>query len=293
MQFNKLSLLLFFISLVLAVPADVTMTQYVEKETTVMVRGYVYVTNGQTLTTFYTDNGDLSTATAAPAQITAQPTPVAEDTTVFYFSSEEYMYESVSTFLPTFATGTLDDIDINSYFEQEAAATTTTLEPTSSATKVSSAPSVSATTSVTTDGLSDNASKLLTVHNNKRALHKDTPPLKWSSELETYAQNYANQYDCSGGLVHSGGPYGENLAIGYGIEGAVEAWYDEIKYYDYNNPGFSGSTGHFTQVVWKSSTEVGCGIKNCGSTWGDYVICSYKPAGNVIGEFPENVMPLA
>ena len=39
---------------------------------------------------------------------------------------------------------------------------------------------------------------------------------------------------------------------------ATKAFYDEVKYYDYNNPGFSQRTGHFTQVIeltksWKKS----------------------------------------
>jgi uncharacterized protein YkwD len=130
-------------------------------------------------------------------------------------------------------------------------------------------------------------------HNTKRALHKDTGSLTWSDTLATYAQNYADSYDCSGNLVHSGGPYGENLALGYGTTGSVDAWYNEITSYDYSNPGFSESAGHFTQVVWKGTSEVGCGLKSCGGEWGDYIICSYKAAGNVIGEFADNVMPLA
>lgn len=178
-------------------------------------------------------------------------------------------------------------VDINDPAATAAAAaaplatpTTATLQPT---------PSSSANS---TEGLSDNAILLLVAHNNRRGLHKDTPLLSWSKELETYAQNYADSFDCSGQLTHSGGPYGENLALGYGIEGAVKAWYDEIDQYDYNNQGFSELTGHFTQLIWKDTTEVGCAVKYCGETWGDYVVCSYNPAGNVIGEFNENVLPL-
>ena len=302
MQINKLALLPFFISSVLAVPAVVTVTQHVHKETTVVVRGSVYITNGQTFTTYYTDDGAAPTTTTTTTPKTAA-TPqattvnnvvstVAEGTTVLQPISTTSTYTSVIT---TPSTSTTAGVIVSVSIEQEddtttTAATATTTTPTSTTT-VSSFTSTSSATS-NTDTLSDNASILLSAHNNKRSLHKDTPSLTWSTELETYAQNYADQYDCSGTLVHSGGPYGENLALGYGIEGSVDAWYNEIAYYDYNNPGFSENAGHFTQVVWKSSTEVGCGIKSCGGVWGDYVICSYKPAGNVIGEFAENVMPL-
>ena len=70
-------------------------------------------------------------------------------------------------------------------------------------------------------------------------------------------------------------------------------WYDEIKDYDFNKPGFSMATGHFTQVVWKSSSALGCGIamgaKN-GVNW-VYGVGQYTPPGNVIDNFSENVLP--
>jgi hypothetical protein len=36
-------------------------------------------------------------------------------------------------------------------------------------------------------------------------------------------------------------------------------WYNEVSKYDWGSPGYSGITGHFTQVVWKASTELGFG----------------------------------
>merc|ERR1719454_177569 len=65
----------------------------------------------------------------------------------------------------------------------------------------------------------------------------------------------------------------------------TQAWYDEVKDYNFAAPGFNGATGHFTQVVWKSSTRLGCGIN------GSYVTCHYCPAGNYMGQFPQNVLP--
>jgi glioma pathogenesis-related protein 2 len=79
-------------------------------------------------------------------------------------------------------------------------------------------------------------------------------------------------------------------------EAAVKEWYDEIKDYNYANPGFSSETGHFTQVVWKGSTKLGCGAAQGTATIEGnkynafYVVCQYAPAGNVQGQFPDNVL---
>jgi hypothetical protein len=66
-------------------------------------------------------------------------------------------------------------------------------------------------------------------------------------------------------------------------------WYDEVKDYDFNAARFGMNTGHFTQVVWKGTTELGCGIA-LGRSW-IYGVCHYGPPGNVIGAFRENVLP--
>ncbi|KAH8681832.1 CAP domain-containing protein [Xylariales sp. PMI_506] len=109
----------------------------------------------------------------------------------------------------------------------------------------------------------------------------------WNTTLEDYASGYLNSSSCA--FEHSGGPYGENLAIGYAnATASVEAWGDEGAEYDYGNPGFSEQTGHFTQLVWKATTTVGCGRRLCGKS-GWYLVCEYWPRGNVIGEFASEV----
>lgn len=122
--------------------------------------------------------------------------------------------------------------------------------------------------------------------------------------MTDYAANYAaSNFDCNNvQLVHSGGPYGENLAAGYvgGIE-PTDAWYDEIADYDYSNPGYSDATGHFTQLIWASSVELGCAEVICDNIWRQYTICEYSPRGNIVSTnreitveiFDENVLPLA
>lgn len=91
----------------------------------------------------------------------------------------------------------------------------------------------------------------------------------------------------------SNSPYGENLywtsltpdRINGGV--AVKSWYDEIRLYRYDGK-FTGTTGHFTQVVWKGCTEIGVAVAG-NSRNGTYVVVVYNPPGNVIGHFMENV----
>lgn len=132
------------------------------------------------------------------------------------------------------------------------------------------------------------AKSILDGHNTDRAAHQ-APPLSWDQTVYNYAQAYADKYDCSGQLVHSGGQYGENLAVGFSDgTAALQAWYSEGNNYDYSN---TNQYTHFTQVIWKSTTKLGCAIKDCtAQNWGHYVICSYDPAGNMVGEEAANVL---
>ena len=58
---------------------------------------------------------------------------------------------------------------------------------------------------------------------------------------------------------------------------ATKSWYDELYKpgYNFNNPGWSPGVGHFTQVVWKGTTELGIGVAKVGFqkkeySYGDY-----------------------
>ncbi|KAI1756852.1 CAP domain-containing protein [Xylaria castorea] len=113
----------------------------------------------------------------------------------------------------------------------------------------------------------------------------------WNSTLSSFATDYLNGdevgADCK--FAHSGGPYGENLALGYpNATASIEAWGDERAKYDFGKPGFTEQTGHFTQLVWKNTTDVGCGRRLCGER-GWYLVCEYWPRGNVVGAFKDQV----
>ena len=134
--------------------------------------------------------------------------------------------------------------------------------------------------------------EILDTHNTFRAKH-EAPALQWDNVLAEYAHRHASQ--CN--FVHTHGPYGENLAAGYPTaEAALTAWYSEQRYYSYNNPQFSTTTGHFTQLVWKSTQKVGCASVSCNGlhgTPGHYLVCEYSPPGNRVspGYFAKNVTP--
>ena len=137
------------------------------------------------------------------------------------------------------------------------------------------------------------AQQMVDAHNAARAKHC-AAPLTWSPKLAKVAQAWANKLrDNNCAFDHSHGQYGENLAAGttgYMDPNAVVAmWYEEIKDYDFTNPGFSMNTGHFTQVVWKGTSAVGCGMAQCKGM--DVWVCNYDPAGNWDGQYKDNVLP--
>ncbi|CAB4321090.1 unnamed protein product [Prunus armeniaca] len=146
----------------------------------------------------------------------------------------------------------------------------------------------------------DTPQDYLTAHNIARA-EVNVGPLSWDEKLQGYAQNYANQHigDCD--LVHSGGPYGENLAKSTGdLSGtdAVSMWVAEKADYNYDsNTCADGKVcGHYTQVVWSNTARLGCANVRC-KNGGTFIGCNYDPPGNYIGQKPynsnANILPCA
>ena len=138
-------------------------------------------------------------------------------------------------------------------------------------------------------------------HNAFRQNH-GAEALTYDETLAEAAQAYAEELAATESFVHSdANGYGENLAFYRSsdaqqtidtLEGsafATEQWYAEIDDpgYDFENPGYNTNpgTGHFTQVVWKGSERLGCGVS------GSYLVCRYEPAGNFLGEYAANVRP--
>ncbi len=139
------------------------------------------------------------------------------------------------------------------------------------------------------------AQAFVDAHNAARTRPEPTPDpalpeVGWDEDLAAFAQEWAD------GCVfeHSTGETGENLAVySYAVEPAevVDYWFSEIEFYDYEanrcDPG--EQCGHYTQVVWRDSTKIGCAVQACdiaGFGAGDLWVCEYDPPGNWVGERP-------
>ncbi|CAN8326610.1 unnamed protein product [Cochlearia groenlandica] len=116
-------------------------------------------------------------------------------------------------------------------------------------------------------------------------------PLKWDAKLARYAQWWANQRrnDCD--LIHSNGPYGENLFWGSGNRWspvqAANGWLSEARSYNYYSNSCNGPMcGHYTQIVWKSTQKIGCAHVICNGGRGVLLACNYYPPGNFLGSRP-------
>lgn len=177
-----------------------------------------------------------------------------------------------------------------------------------SAPKTTPAPSTGSTgstggstgsTGTSSGNLSSFEQTILDIHNQDRAKHSASP-LSWSPTLASAAASWAK--GCA--FKHTpNNPYGQNIAAGtsstFGATDSANMWYDEISKYNFASGIYSAATGHFTQMVWKGSKQLGCAIQECtasqlglgsGSS-AKYVVCNYDPPGNYIGEFLQNVLP--
>jgi uncharacterized protein YkwD len=134
------------------------------------------------------------------------------------------------------------------------------------------------------------SSAIVEAHNSVRN-KVGVPPLAWSDELAQVAQNWAERLVGSGAFEHSRtGKYGENIfeVSGTGwtsnAQEVVGNWAAESGNYQYPTNTCTGVCGHYTQLVWKDTKEVGCGVArdNNREVW----VCNYAPYGNIIGEKP-------
>ena len=143
--------------------------------------------------------------------------------------------------------------------------------------------------------LSDFAPRLVVLHNRERAA-SGAPLLSWSRDLAEAAAAYGPQLAARGRLAHSPQDsrrgQGENLWMGmrgaYRLEEMVGSWSEEKRLFrpgafpQVSRSGKWSDVAHYTQMIWRGTTRVGCAIHR-GRDW-DFLICRYSPPGNVVGQ---------
>ena len=140
--------------------------------------------------------------------------------------------------------------------------------------------------------------RILSAHNRERSA-LGVSPLRWSDRLASGARQWAVQIARNGSFEHSPDepgavPIGENLWGGtpdaYPPEAMVGLWISEKK--DFRSGIFPANSqtgrvddvGHYTQLIWRKSTDVGCALGQGRNE--EVLVCRYSAAGNVVGESP-------
>ncbi len=135
---------------------------------------------------------------------------------------------------------------------------------------------------------------MLQEHNEARA-EVGVPPVELDPALNTAALEYAETLIANGRFEHSPGAsrpnQGENLFAGtadaFSPEQMVGFWVDEKRFFvrgtfpDVSTTGRWQDVGHYTQIIWRDTTRIGCGIATNGQR--DVLVCRYSPPGNFIG----------
>ncbi len=147
--------------------------------------------------------------------------------------------------------------------------------------------------------------EMVAAHNRWRKT-VNAPPLSYSTELAASAQKWANQLQQNNHcrMQHSKpeGRYGENLFWASAVKWSdgrldvqkvnakkvVDDWASELADYNYkNNSCAKGKMcGHYTQVVWNTTSTVGCAVAVCEDSREQVWVCQYQPPGNWIGDKP-------
>jgi uncharacterized protein YkwD len=184
---------------------------------------------------------------------------------------------------------------------QAAAPSNSTAAAPSNSTATAPSNSTAAAPSNSTAAAPDLINSILAVHNRERAA-VGVPALVWSDSLAASAKAWAEHLATTGEFNHdvslfSGPrPEGENLAsfdASKGVQGVSAPhdgqmlWVDEKSKYhgETMNANNVLEFGHYTQMVWRDTKEVGCGIAN-DPVNGGILVCRYSPAGNVGGQNP-------
>lgn len=127
---------------------------------------------------------------------------------------------------------------------------------------------------------------ILDQHNSVRTA-LGLPRLTWSCQLADMAQEWA----AKGVFAHRATGLGENMytssLANIGVQKGFDTWMSEKV--NWNNDTAVCQAGkictHYTQIVWRSTTEIGCGInRNVSGKWKTLMVCNYNPGGNKPGK---------
>ena len=132
------------------------------------------------------------------------------------------------------------------------------------------------------------ARDMVALHNAVRA-RVGMAPLAWSNRLAARAQDWADTLLARKQFFHRpNSTYGQNL---FEITGAaaspaqvVKAWAADSRDYDYTSNRCRGVCGHYTQIVWGGTKEVGCAVARAKGR--EVWVCDYDPPGNWVGKRP-------
>ena len=133
---------------------------------------------------------------------------------------------------------------------------------------------------------------MLRVHNLARQDVR-AAPLVWNEALAAEALGWARQLAREGRMRHSGrAGHGENLWVGtrdaYSHSEMAQLWVDEKRHFvnrptpDFSTTGNFADVGHYTQIIWPDTTQLGCAIASDREF--DYLVCRYTAPGNVMGQ---------
>jgi Cysteine-rich secretory protein family len=140
--------------------------------------------------------------------------------------------------------------------------------------------------------------RVLAAQNRERA-QMSVPALQWDDKLAAGAAQWAGHLSRTGRFEHSpdlpGAPIeGENIWGGtpgyYQPESMVRLWVAEKKNFQpgvfpaNSRSGAVEDVSHYTQLVWRSTTRVGCAVSAAGRE--EILVCRYSSPGNVIGGTP-------
>ncbi|KAL4367876.1 hypothetical protein GQ457_05G031810 [Hibiscus cannabinus] len=137
----------------------------------------------------------------------------------------------------------------------------------------------------------DLAQEFLTAHNAARQ-EVGVPPMKWDNVLEAFALNYSQGQIETCALRRALVPSGQNIAFStsndFTATEAVGLWVNEKQYYNLESGvcAQGKECGHYTQVIWINSTQLGCGRVVCNNNKGIFIACYYYPIGNILGKRP-------